>query len=85
MRTTLAVVAIGFLLGVIARSAIGAPVPASKPPRHAHPAHHINRPRVVPKHARPATRVIFQVCPVRPDGTPVTKPPGVCFKDWVGR
>jgi hypothetical protein len=32
--------------------------------------------------ARPAHRQIYWVCPERPDGTNVTKPYGVCFREF---
>lgn len=36
-----------------------------------------------PRRAYPAKRVVFWVCPIRRDGTPVTKPAGVCFRDFA--
>ena len=38
-----------------------------------------------PRKAHPATRIVFWVCPIKPDGTPVTTPKGVCFRDFAGR
>lgn len=34
-----------------------------------------------PRHAYPAKRVVFWVCPIKPNGDPVTRPFGVCFRD----
>jgi len=58
-----------FILSVIVSLAfVGASRAGNPPPRKAHPA----------------TRVVFWVCPLDVHYNPVTKPFGVCFRDFVG-
>jgi hypothetical protein len=36
-----------------------------------------------PRKAYPAKRIVFWVCPLDVHGNPVTKPQGVCFRDFA--
>jgi hypothetical protein len=36
-----------------------------------------------PRRAHRAARIVFWVCPMAQDGSPVTTPAGVCFRDFA--
>ena len=53
-------------LGIIGLIIVAAAKATPPPPRHAYPAH----------------RKVYWVCPIKPNGDPVTRPFGVCFRDF---